>query len=95
MSNDTLANIFLSLIIRKYGHLPDLYRIVGFDDSPIASEAVILLSAIGQQIDKIADQAMELRVMQMNERKKRSPVPLDKTIHQVITPIFVRRDTTK
>lgn len=94
MSNDTYANIILNLIIRKYGSLPDEYRIIGFDDSPIAREAVIPISTVGQQIDQIADQAMELLVMQMNERKKRRPVPLDKPIHQVITPVLIRRETT-
>lgn len=52
MANDTHANILLNLIMRKYGVLPDEYRIVGFDDSPIASEAIIPISTIGQQIDK-------------------------------------------
>jgi len=37
MANDTHANILLRLIMRKYRFLPDEYRIVGFDDSPIAS----------------------------------------------------------
>ena len=52
MANDTHANILLNQIMRKYGRLPDEYRIVGFDDSPIASEAIIPISTIGQQIDK-------------------------------------------
>ncbi|RKJ03462.1 LacI family transcriptional regulator [bacterium D16-54] len=94
VSNDTHANIFLNLIIRKYGCLPEEYRIVGFDDSPIASSAIIPISTVGQQIEKIAYQAMELLVMQMNERKKRKPVPLREPIHQVITPVLKRRSTT-
>ena len=52
MANDTHANILLNLIMRKYRFLPDEYRIVGFDDSPIASEAIIPISTIRQQIDK-------------------------------------------
>jgi LacI family sucrose operon transcriptional repressor len=46
MANDTHANILLNLIMRKYGFLPDEYRIVGFVDSPIASEAIIAISTI-------------------------------------------------
>ena len=95
VSNDTHANIFLNLIIRKYGCLPEEYRIVGFDDSPIASSAIIPISTVGQQIEKIAYQAMELLVMQMNERKKRRPKPQDGVIHKKITPILMRRETTK
>lgn len=43
---------------------------VGFDDSPIASEAIVPITTIEQQIDKIAYEAMNLLVSQMNERKK-------------------------
>lgn len=94
MANDTHANILLNLAVRKYGKLPDDYRIIGFDGSPISSEAIIPTSTIGQQIDKIAQEAMELLVMQMDERKKRNPSPLPAPIHKVVTPILIRRETT-
>ncbi len=94
ISNDTHANMLLNLIIRKYGSLPANYRIIGFDDSPIAREAIIPLSTVGQQIDKIAHQAMELLVAQMNDRKKRRPELSDEIVHQVVTPVLCRRATT-
>ena len=81
--------------MRKHGKLPDDYLIVGFDDSPISREAVIPISTIGQQIDKIASEAVSLLVEQMNERKKRKPVPLKEPIHKVVTPILYRRETTE
>lgn len=93
-SNDTYANIFLNLIIQKYGSLPKHYRIVGFDNSPIASEAIVPITTIGQQIDKIAHEAMDLLVLQMNEMKKRKPIPLKEPIHRQITPILIKRNTT-
>ena len=95
ISSDTHANIFLNLLIKKYGTLPDDYLIVGFDDSPIAREAVIPISTVGQQIDRIAFEAVSLLVDQMNERKKRRPVPLAEPIHKVVTPILMRRETTE
>lgn len=95
ISSDTHANIFLNLLIKKYGTLPDDYLIVGFDDSPIAREAVIPISTVGQQIDRIAYEAVSLLVDQMNERKKRRPVPLTEPIHKVVTPILMRRETTE
>ena len=95
ISSDTDANIFLKLLIKKYGTLPDDYLIVGFDDSPIAREAVIPISTVGQQIDRIAYEAVSLLVDQMNERKKRRPVPLAEPIHKVVTPILMRRETTE
>lgn len=94
MSNDTHANIMLNILIRKYGTLPDDYCIVGFDNSPICNEAVIPISTVGQQSEIIADEAMKLLVMQMNERKKRKPVPLKEPIHKIVTPILIRRETT-
>lgn len=94
MSNDTHANVLLNIIVREYGTLPDEFRIVGFDNSPIASEAIIPISTVGQQIDKIAAEAVELLVDQMNERKKRKPSPQKELTHKKITPILIRRDTT-
>lgn len=95
IANDTYANIFLNILMREYGHFPDEYRIVGYDDSPIASEAIIPISTVGQQIDKIAYEAVELLVTQMNERKKRRPSPQTQILHKQVTPILIRRDTTK
>ena len=94
MTNDTYANIMLNIIFREYGRLPEDYRIIGFDDSPISREAIIPISTIGQQIDKIAYEAVELLVNLMNERKKRRPSPQKELIHKNITPILIRRETT-
>lgn len=94
-SNDTHANILLNLIMRKYGRLPEDYLIIGFDNSPISREAILPISTVGQQIDKIAVEAVSLLVDQMNERKKRRPAPLTEPVHKVITPILIRRETTE
>lgn len=95
MPNDTHANILLNCIIRKYGMLPERYKIVGFDNSPVSREAVIPITTVGQQIDKIAQEAVELLSQQINERKKRRPKPLSAPIHKVLTPVLIRRETTK
>lgn len=95
LSNDTQANIFLNLLVRKYGSLPEDYLIIGFDNSPVSREALIPISTIGQQIDKIAREAVSLLVEQMNERKKRRPAPLKEPVHKVIPPILFRRETTE
>ena len=94
LANDTHASIMLNLIFREYGRLPDEYRLVGFDDSPIAVESVLPISTVGQQIDKIAYTAVELLVEQMNERKKRRPEPQKELVHKEITPVLKLRDTT-
>ena len=95
LANDTYASMFLNLIFQKYGKLPKDYQIVGFDDSPIASEAILPITTVGQQIEKIAQTAMELLVLQMNEMKKRKPAPLKEPVHKQITPVLIRRDTTE
>ena len=94
LANDTYANMFLNLIFQKYGKLPPTYEIIGFDNSPIASESILPITTVGQQIDVIAQTAMELLVQQMEEQKKRAPKPLEKPIHQQITPVLIRRNTT-
>ena len=95
VSNDTHANVLVNLLVRKYGNLPDDILLVGFDNSPISREAVIPISTVGQQIDKIAFEAVSLLVDQMNERKKRRPTPLTAPVHKVIPPILFRRETTE
>ena len=94
MSNDTYANILLNVLIRKHGRLPKDIKIVGFDNSSISSDAVIPISTIAQQIDVMAQTAMELIVKQMDERKKRRPVPLKAPIHKTVPPLAIIRETT-
>ena len=57
LANDTYANMFLNLIFQKYGKLPPTYEIIGFDNSPIASESILPITTVGQQIDVIAQTA--------------------------------------
>ncbi len=92
MSNDTHANILLNIIFRKYGKLPSRFCIIGFDDSPVSREAIIPLSTIGQQVDVMASSAMELLLMQINERRKSAPERLVPE-HRIITPVLVKRET--
>lgn len=94
MPNDTHANVLLNILFQRYGKLPDTYQIVGFDNSPISREAVIPTSTVGQQIPVIANEAMEILSIQMNERKKRRPELPTAPIHKVIPPILIRRETT-
>lgn len=82
LSNDDHANILLNLLIRKYHTLPDDYELIGFDGAPISEQAIYPISTVGQQIDQIADEAVSLLVSQMQERKKRHPVPLAEPVHK-------------
>ncbi|MBQ7372466.1 MAG: substrate-binding domain-containing protein [Blautia sp.] len=95
LSDDTRANEFLNCLIRKYGTMPDSYRIIGFDNSPIAESAVLPISTVGQQIDLIAHEAVRLLVQQITQRKQKDPQEPLPVIHKVITPVLFRRSTTE
>ncbi len=94
ISNDTNAACLLNIIFKKHGRLPDDYRIVGFDNSSASAEAIIPISTIGQQLDLIAKEAMDLLVTQINEQKKRTPVPTTKPIHKIVPISVIGRETT-
>lgn len=94
LSNDTFANIALTLLLRKYGTMPEDFSIVGFDGSPISGEAIIPISTVAQRIDKMASEAVEMLVEQMNERKKRRPRPVNELVHKVVAPVLIERKTT-
>ena len=95
LPNDTFANIILNRLFQRYGKLPDDYKIVGFDDSPISRESVIPTSTVGQQIDKIADTALQILSERIKENHKRKPRTFLEPVHKVITPILLKRETTK
>lgn len=95
VSNDTHANILLNLLFGRYGKLPSDYYLMGFDNSPISREAILPISTIGQQIDKLSHEAVKLLVDLMNEQKKRKPAPLKEPVHKIITPVLIRRATTE
>lgn len=95
ISNDTQANVLVNLLMRRYARIPDDFYLVGFDNSPISRESVVPISTVGQQIDKLAYEAVSLLVEQMTERKKRKPTPLKEPVHKVIEPVLIRRETTE
>lgn len=92
--NDTYANVALNNLVREHGGLTDEYRIVGFDDSPIAEQAVVPITTIGQQIELLAHAAMELLVDQIEERKKSGKIAAHNPVHRKIPPVLIHRDTT-
>ncbi|MBD5560301.1 MAG: LacI family transcriptional regulator [Clostridia bacterium] len=95
MANDTYANLMLNIIVRDYHGLPDEYRIVGFDNSPIAETAIVPISTVGQQIDRLTTEAMDLLITQIRSRDsgaKQKTRP--RLVHKKITPVLIRRETT-
>ena len=95
LPNDTFANIMLNHLIQKYGQLPADYKLIGFDDSPVSREAIVPISTVGQQIDKIAASAMKILHEQITERHKRKPALSSEPVHKIIPPILINRKTTE
>lgn len=95
VSNDTYANILLNLLIRKHGCFPEDYYIVGFDNSPVSQQAVFPISTIGQQINRIAQEAMEILVEQIDSQKKQGSASLPELVHRTVKPVLFRRETTE
>lgn len=97
-SSDSIANITLNHLFHRFGELPDNFRIIGFDGSPIAGQAVLPLSTVEQQIDLLVDNAMELLIEQIRAIKDAEsgrPVTLrPEPQHRIIPPILRPGATT-
>ncbi|MDB2040314.1 substrate-binding domain-containing protein, partial [Clostridium perfringens] len=91
LSNDTHANIFLNILIRNKKSIPDEYELIGFDNSPISTEAIIPITTIGQNIDKISDYAIKSLLRQINLKKNNKIAPIE---HIVVPTELIVRDTT-
>ena len=94
-SDDTRANEMLNCIVRKYGTFPDSYRLVGFDNSPVAERAVFPITTVGQQIDVIAREAVSLLVGMIENKKNDPSGDRPSIVHKVITPVLMKRATTE
>ena len=91
LSNDTHANIFLNILIRNKKSIPDEYELIGFDNSPISTEAIIPITTISQNIDKISDYAIKSLLRQINLKKNNKIAPIE---HIVVPTELLVRDTT-
>jgi LacI family sucrose operon transcriptional repressor len=94
LSNDTLANIMLNLIVRRYGKFPDDFALIGFDNSPVSAEAIYPFSTVGQQINVLTDEALKILTSRIDEKKKKPANFYPPLVHKVVKPILVTRETT-
>ncbi len=67
---------------------------MGFDDSPIALDAVFPISTIGQQAQQMAESAVSLLSEEMRKMRQRRPDPSKEPIHKIIQPVLIERETT-
>lgn len=92
IANDTLANELFNVVFRRYGTFPRDYCLVGFDNSPVSREAVFPISTMGQQVERLAHEAVELLVAQIEAKK--AGMPRSTPVHRVIDPVPLPRETT-
>lgn len=91
VSNDTHANILLNILVRDKKNIPDEYEIIGFDNSPISTEAIIPITTVGQDVVKIANESIKLILRQINLKKKEQSLEIQ---HITIdTNLFIRETT--
>ena len=91
LSNDTHANIFLNIVIKNNKCVPNEYEIIGFDNSPISREAIIPITTVSQNINKISDCSIKSLLRQINFKKKNKSALLE---HHTIQTDLITRETT-
>ncbi len=93
-SNDTIAEMVLNDLFRRYGKLPEDFSIIGFDGTPSSEHAILPLSTVQQQIGLLVDHAMELLIDQIRHKKETGFAPLSEPVHRMIPPVLKLRSTT-
>ncbi len=91
LSNDTHANIFLNILIKNKKIIPDEYEIIGFDNSPISREAILPITTVGQNIEKISDCAIKSLLRQIHFKNNNKSSLLE---HYTIDTDLIIRETT-
>lgn len=91
LSSDTYANIFLNILIRNKKSIPNEYELIGFDNSPISKEAIIPITTVGQDIEKISEHAMKSLLRQINFKKNKKSYSIE---HIIVDTTLFDRDTT-
>lgn len=90
--NDTYANIFVNILVKNGEDIPHEYQIIGFDNSPDSSQAIIPITTVSQDIRSIAQNAMDLLSQQIN--KESGDDSTDSLKHIIIQPSLIERSTT-
>lgn len=89
--NDTYANIFLNILIMHHENVPDDYELIGFDNSPVSQQAIIPITTISQNMDKLAENA----IMLLEKQIKGGPTDGQTLEHIIVNPTMIERSTTR
>ena len=91
--NDTMAHLFLNSALTNGFLVPQQLEIIGFDNSPVSEQAILPITTVGQNVNRIVSQTVRLLDQQLEENKKMTwDGNLQK--HLVIKPKLLLRKTT-
>lgn len=93
LANDTYANLFLNQIIRKYGHLPDTYKLIGFDGTAASAEAIVGITTVAKKKEEMIEKAMGILLEQIHQSKQRRPQNTNAPVHIQVDPVLIGRQT--
>lgn len=92
VSNDTFAQLLVNRLVREGRQIPAEFEVIGFDDSPVAQQTVVPVTAVRQNIRMMASTAMHLLERQIAAyRCGKDAAPLQ---HAVIEPALIVREST-
>lgn len=91
LSNDIYANIFLNILILNNKKIPEEYEIIGFDNSPTSSQAIIPITTVGQDLNLIVNSAMDILIKHIKLRKENKNYDME---HINIETKLIKRRTT-
>lgn len=92
--NDTYANIFVNILVKNGEKIPEEYQIIGFDNSPDSTSAIIPITTISQDIHSIAQNAIDLLTKQIHFNKYSKNDCSEPLSHIIVQPSLIERDTT-
>ncbi len=91
--NDTMAHLFLNSALTNGFQVPEQLEIIGFDNSPVSEQAILPITTVGQNVNRIVSQTVRLLDQQLEEKKNQNgDILLQK--HLVIKPKLLLRKTT-
>lgn len=93
ISNDTMAALFLNCALLSGIKVPEQFEIIGFDNSPISEQSIFPISTVGQNVNRMVSQTIQLIDQQLNEKKKNPDAGFPPK-HLVIRPRLILRGTT-
>lgn len=91
--NDTMANLFLNSALTNGFQIPNQLEIIGFDNSPVSEQAILPITTVGQNVNRIVSQTIRLLGQQLEEYRKNPHTDLPQK-HLVIKPKLLLRKTT-